>query len=150
MPTTGNKDAAGADVYAAVRVLIPSKGHAIVPLGFKLTAPEGTYARLAPRSGLATTKMIDVGAGAIDRDYHGECRVVIVNIGDHEFLVKVDDRIAQLIFEKISPAEFVEGKVVGPSDRGAAGFGSTGVSERSGEAVAATSDAGSVPSIVPV
>ena len=76
--------------------------------------------------------------------------MIIFNLGEYEFLVKVGDRIAQLVFEKISPAEFVEGKVAGPSERGAAGFGSTGVSERSGEAVAATSEAGSVHAIVPV
>ena len=72
MPTRGTAEAAGADVYAAEYMRIPSKGHALVSLGFKLTAPEGTYARIAPRSGLAATKMIDIGAGVIDRDYQGE------------------------------------------------------------------------------
>ena len=81
MPSRKATDAAGADVFAAAYVRIPSKGHGIVPLGFKLTAPEGTYARLAPRSGLAATKMIDIGAGVIDRDYQGECSVIMFNLG---------------------------------------------------------------------
>ena len=57
--------------------------------------------RIAPRSGLALKKFIDVGAGFIDTDYRGEVGVILFNFGKEDFVVNMEDRIAQLIFEKI-------------------------------------------------
>ena len=97
-------------------------------LGFKLASPEGTYARLAPRSGLAANKMIGVGAGVIDRDYVGECAAILFNLGQEPFEIKVGDRVAQLVFELVKIPPIVQAAVVKPdSQRGAGGFGSTGV-----------------------
>ena len=62
----------------------------------------GLYARIALRSGLALKKFIDVGAGVVDADYHGEVGVVLFNHRDQDFKVKMGDRIAQLILEKIN------------------------------------------------
>ena len=58
MPRRATSDSAGADVFAVEDSQIQPRGHAMIPLGFKLTAPEGTYARVAPRSGLALKYMI--------------------------------------------------------------------------------------------
>ena len=61
----------------------------------------GCYRRVAPRSGLALKKSIDIGAGVIDSDYRGEVGVILFNFGSEDFIVNMGDRIAQLIFEKI-------------------------------------------------
>ena len=66
-----------------------------------ISFPAGLYVRIAPRSGLALKKFIDVGAGVVNSDYRGEVGVVLFNHGDQDFEVKMGDRIAQLILEKI-------------------------------------------------
>ena len=63
--------------------------------------PSGCYGRIAPRSGLALKKFIDIGAGVIDSDYRGEFSVVLFNSGSEDFTVNLGDKITQLIFEKI-------------------------------------------------
>ena len=83
---------------------------------------------LAPRSGLAWKNSIDVGAGVIDYDYRGNVGVILFNLGDVDFEVKKGDRIAQLILEKISMAPAIEVDELAATERGAGGFGSTGVS----------------------
>ena len=95
--------------------------------GLSISFPTGLYARIAPRSGLALKKFIDVGAGVVDADYRGEVGVVLFNHGDQDFEVKMGDRIAQLILEKIDtpPVEEVQG--LDDTVRGTGGFGSTGV-----------------------
>lgn len=71
---------------------------------------------------------IDVGAGVVDYDYRGPVGVVLFNHGDIDFEIKRGDRIAQLILERISMADIVEVTELSETDRGAGGFGSTGVS----------------------
>ena len=71
-----------------------------MPTGLAISFPAGLYARIAPRSGLALKRFIDVGAGVVDGDYCGEVGVVLFNHGDQDFQVKMGDRIAQLILEK--------------------------------------------------
>ena len=97
-------------------------------IGLAISFPAGLYARIAPRSGLALKKLIDVGAGVVDGDYHGEVGVILFNHGDQDFQVKMGDRIAQLILEKIDtpPVEEVQGH--DSTVRGTSGFGNTGVS----------------------
>ncbi len=92
-----------------------------------IAIPENTYARIAPRSGLAVKKFIDTGAGVVDYDYRGEVGVVLFNHSDENFEIKVGDRIAQLILERICMAECVETEELFDTDRGSGGFGSTGV-----------------------
>jgi dUTP pyrophosphatase len=94
-----------------------------------MAIPTGNYGRIAPRSGLAAKNFIDVGAGVIDSDYRGEVKVLLFNFSDVEFVVNPGDRIAQLIVEKYTRTE-IEDVVEGDLDsteRGAGGFGSTGV-----------------------
>ena len=68
----------------------------------------GCYGRVAPRSGLALKKFIDVGAGVIDTDYRGEVGVILFNFGSEDFVINMGDRIAQLIFEKIKTPKIKE------------------------------------------
>ena len=96
--------------------------------GLSIAIPENTYARIAPRSGLAVKKFLDTGAGVVDYDYRGEVGVVLFNHSEEDFEVKVGDRIAQLILERISMAGCVEADELFDTERGGAGFGSTGVS----------------------
>ena len=71
--------------------------------GLAISLLPACYGRIAPRSGLAIKKFIDVGAGVIDADYRGELGVILFNFGEEDFIVNMGDRIAQLIFEKSRP-----------------------------------------------
>ena len=81
------------------------------------------------KSGLAVKKMIDCGAGVVDADYRGNVGVVLFNFGPTDFEVSVGDRIAQLILEHISMVPAVQVTELTETERGAGGFGSTGVSK---------------------
>ena len=95
--------------------------------GLSISFPTGLYARIAPRSGLALKRFIDVGVGVVDGDYRGEVGVVLFNHGDQDFEVKMGDRIAQLILEKIDTPPVQEVQCLDNTVRGSGGFGSTGV-----------------------
>lgn len=107
--------------------MIPAKGKGIVKTDLSIAIPHGTYARIAPRSGLAVKNFIDTGAGVVDEDYRGAVGVVLFNHGDSDFNVKQGDRIAQLILERIMTPEVVEVDALDETTRGAGGYGSTGV-----------------------
>ena len=125
LPTKGSTEAAGLDLYAATEQRIPSWSRAKVPLGIKFKVPQGTYGRIAPRSGLAM-KSIDVGAGVVDRDYTGEVQVILINNTGSPYEVKKGDRVAQLIMEKCEFVEVRQVKTLESTQRGSGGFGSTG------------------------
>lgn len=129
LPTRGSPLSAGYDLSACEATIIPSGGRGIVKTGLKIKVPSGCYGRVAPRSGLAVKKGIDVGAGVIDADYRGEVGVVLFNFGDAALEVGVGDRVAQLILEKICFGNVVEVQGLDETERGAGGFGSTGVSQ---------------------
>ena len=95
--------------------------------GPAISSPAGLYARIASRSGLSLKKSIDVGAGVVDSDYIGEVGVVLFNHGDQDFEVKMGDRIAQLILEKIDTPKVEEVRALEESVRGSGGFRSTGL-----------------------
>ena len=126
LPARGSPLAAGYDLSSSEDVSIPKGTRGLVGTGIAFTVPHETYGRIAPRSGLAVKKGIQVGAGVIDHDYTGEVKVVLFNHGDEDFVIKKGDRIAQLIIEKI---EMPEVKLVDEllvTERGEGGFGSTG------------------------
>ncbi|KAI3665464.1 hypothetical protein L6452_44091 [Arctium lappa] len=127
LPTRGSSLAAGYDLSSAIETKVPARGKALVPTDLSIAVPEGTYARIAPRSGLAWKHSIDVGAGVIDADYRGPVGVILFNHSDTDFEVKSGDRIAQLIIEKIITPEVIEVDDLDSTERGAGGFGSTGV-----------------------
>ena len=127
LPKRSTAGAAGYDLCASQDCTILAGGKGLVPTGLSISLPAGLYARIAPRSGLALKKFIDVGAGVVDADYRGEVGVVLFNHGDHDFEVKMGDRIAQLILEKISTPEVDEVSGLESTVRGSGGFGSTGM-----------------------
>ena len=73
-----------------------------------ISFPESLYTRVAPRSGLALEKFINIGAGVVNADYHGEVGVVLFNHGDQDFEVRMGDRIAQLVLKKIDTLKVEE------------------------------------------
>lgn len=129
LPTRGSPFSAGFDLSAAAPTVIKAGGKGVVSTDLSIACPEGTYARIAPRSGLAVKKFIDVGAGVVDADYRGAVGVVLFNFGEEDFVVEKGDRIAQLILEKVSMVEAVEVETLSDTQRGEGGFGSTGVSK---------------------
>ncbi|CAK9100436.1 unnamed protein product [Durusdinium trenchii] len=127
LPARGSKAAAGFDLAAAEATVIPAGGQGLVKTGISIAIPEGTYARVAPRSGLAVKKMIHTGAGVVHHAHRGEVGVVLFNHGAEDFAVSVGDRVAQLILQQISLVDCQEVASLDETLRGAGGFGSTGV-----------------------
>ena len=125
IPKRATQGSIGYDLYASSACEIPVSGNGLVGIGLAMTPPRGSYIRIAPRSGLALNKGIQVGAGVIDPDYTGEIKVLLFNQGKENFEVKVGDKIAQVIIEQaLTPnIEFVNH--LKPSVRGDKGFGST-------------------------
>ncbi|XP_072987787.1 deoxyuridine 5'-triphosphate nucleotidohydrolase-like [Typha latifolia] len=126
LPSRASPLSAGYDLSSAVETTVPARGKALVPTDLSISIPEGTYARIAPRSGLAWKHSIDVGAGVIDADYRGPVGVILFNHSDVDFEVKPGDRIAQMIVERIMTPEVVEVLDLDSTMRGEGGFGSTG------------------------
>ena len=91
-----------------------------------MKVPNGTYGRIAPRSGVAWKHHIDIGACVIDGDYRGNVGIVIFNHSETDFIIKVGDRVAQLICEKISYPDLQIIDELDEADRDKKGFGSTG------------------------
>ena len=127
IPKRGTAGAAGYDLSAAEETVVPAKGKSVVKTGISIAVPDGCYGRIAPRSGLAVKKFIDVGAGVVDADYRGEVGVVLFNHSDEDFKIRQGDRIAQLILEKIATPQITETADLPSTVRGSGGFGSTGI-----------------------
>jgi len=129
LPTRGSSGAAGYDLTSTETHIIPPGHRAVVGTGLAVELPEGTYGRVAPRSGLAVKNGLQVGAGVVDRDYRGELKVVIFNHDLKDtYTVNQGNRIAQLVLEKIDCPEVEEIlETLQETDRGDGGFGSTGV-----------------------
>ena len=125
-PEYGTAEAAGLDLFSARTVLIPSGERRLVSIDIAWEIPEGCYVRIAPRSSLALNESVDVGAGVIDRDYRGVVKVLLHNAGPRSYLVRMGDRIAQAIVERIFRPTVVPALTLSVSARGACGFGSTG------------------------
>jgi len=97
----------------------------MVEKGIAIGLPEGTYGRLAARSGIPSKMGIAVGGGVIDADYTGEIKVILRNHGEANCLYKAGDRIAQRIVEKIANTDAMEVDDLGVTERGKIGFGSS-------------------------
>ena len=130
IPTKGSRFAAGHDIYALTDGLVPAKGQTMVETGIAIGLPEGTYGRIAARSGMASKIGIAVGGGVIDADYTGEVKVILRNHGEADCVFNAGDRIAQLIVEKVANADAMEVDDLGITERGKMGFGSSDVNPK--------------------
>ena len=126
VPTLGDPHAAGYDLYSSEATCIPPHTRQLVKTDIAIEIPDGHYGRIASRSSIASRKSVDVGAGVIDRSYRGEVKVLLFNASDREFVINLNDRIAQIILEKYSsfPIQVVD--ALSETERGDGGFGSTG------------------------
>jgi dUTP pyrophosphatase len=129
---------AGADVVTTVDVRLAPGERAVVPTGIAIAVPSGFAAFVHPRSGLAARAGMSLvnSPGTIDSGYRGEIKVIVINHDPvHDLELKRGDRIAQLVFQRVEQARFVEVDELPDSARGAGGHGSTGGSaalERAG------------------
>lgn len=131
LPVYKTNGAAGADICALVKspVVIESGKSAMIPTGLFFEIPEGYEVQIRPRSGLAAKNGVTVlnTPGTIDSDYRGEINVILINLGDKPFTVNNGDRIAQMLVAPVIQAEFSVVTSLDETERGAGGFGSTGV-----------------------
>ena len=129
LPTRATPGAVGYDLYSIDSYVVLPGRRVVVATGVTIQLPPGTYGRIAPRSGLAVKHGLDTLAGVIDPDYTGEIKVVLQNLDVNQpFVIRPGYRIAQLILEQCVTPDVVEiaAPVVPATQRGDAGFGSTG------------------------
>lgn len=125
-PTRNNNTDAGLDLFSSETILIKGREWKAISAGISISIPDGYYARIAPRSGLAYKYGIDVFAGVVDAGYRGEIKVILYNAGEKDYLVNIGDKIAQLIIEKCYLWDVLIVNELDISDRGERGFGSSG------------------------
>ena len=132
IPFYATNGSVGADLYAYLQepVVIPPLGRYMVPTGVFIELPVGYEAQIRPRSGLAAKHGLTLlnAPGTIDWDYRGEIKVILINLGDKPFSVEPNMRIAQMVINKVSRAEFVVVKELSSTIRGEGGFGHSGSS----------------------
>ena len=128
IPTRGTENSAGWDLYACEECVVPAQGKAIIKTDIAIAIPNGYYGRVAPRSGMAWKHHTDIGAGVIDSDYRGAIGVVMFNHGTSDVKIDKDNRVAQLIIEKINTDMLMEVSFeeLDETARGDGGYGSTG------------------------
>ena len=130
LPKYETEGSSGMDLAANIESTIkiePGKT-SIIPTGISLTIPFGFEIQVRPRSGLAAKNQISVlnTPGTIDSDYRGEVKVILINLGEKPFIVEKGARIAQMVLCPIIKAKIKEGESLEKTERGSAGFGSTG------------------------
>ena len=122
---------AGMDLRANIdrSIILKPLERVIIKTGLFIALPAGLEAQVRPRSGLAAKKGITVlnSPGTIDADYRGEIGVILVNLSNDDFTVNNGERIAQLVIAKHEQINWKEVTVLNETERGAGGFGSTGV-----------------------
>jgi dUTP pyrophosphatase len=131
LPQYATKASAGIDLRANLEkeVVLKPMERTLVPTGLFIELPVGYEAQVRPRSGLAIKKGITVlnTPGTIDADYRGEIMVIMINLSNEDFTIKHGERIAQMIIAAHEQAEWVEVEKLDDTERGAGGFGHTGV-----------------------
>lgn len=131
LPQYATPQSAGLDLRANIEepfTLHPLERR-IVPTGLYIALPEGYEAQVRPRSGLALKHGITVlnSPGTIDADYRGELGILLINLSNEDFVVNPGERVAQMIVARCEQAELVPVEVLDETERGAGGYGHTGV-----------------------
>ena len=131
LPTYATEQSAGMDLRANLSepVVLRPMERRLIPTGLHIALPEGYEAQVRPRSGLALKRGITVlnAPGTIDADYRGEVGVVLINLGLEDFTVNDGERIAQMVISSYEKADFIEVSSLDETERGAGGYGHTGV-----------------------
>jgi len=130
LPRKMSELASGFDLYAAVteELTLQPGQRALVPTGIAIAMPGGLEAQIRPRSGLALKHGITClnTPGTIDADYRGEIKVLLINLGQEPFVIRRNDRIAQMVFQIVPEVNLVQVDKLSETVRGAGGFGHTG------------------------
>ena len=125
--TTGSS---GLDLTANIEgsISIEPGKISIIPTGISVSIPKNFEIQIRPRSGLAAKNQISVlnAPGTIDSDYRGEIKVILINLGNDDFVIKNGDRIAQMVISPVIKTEFEIVDELPNTLRGLGGFGSTG------------------------
>lgn len=131
LPRYETSGSAGMDLKANIDepVILGPLERALIPTGLFIELPQGYEAQVRPRSGLAIKRGLTMlnSPGTIDSDYRGEIKCIVVNLSNELQTIDPGERIAQLVIARYEQISWQEVEVLGASERGAGGFGSTGV-----------------------
>ena len=131
LPDYATPGAAGMDIAAHLdtAVTLAPFARAAIATGFSMQLPSGYEAQIRPRSGLALKHGVTVAnaPGTIDSDYRGEVAVILINLSQQDFTITPGMRIAQMVIAPVTHCRFEDTLQLDMSDRGAGGFGSTGL-----------------------
>lgn len=131
LPQYATPMSAGMDIRANLdeSITLRPMERRLIPTGLYIALPEGFEAQIRPRSGLALKKGITVlnSPGTIDADYRGEVGVLLINLSNEEFIISDGERIAQMVIAQHEQVEFVSVEELDETERGAGGYGHTGV-----------------------
>ena len=130
IPSYKTRGSSGMDLMAFIKepIKLASKKSCLVPTGISIAMSKDYEIQIRPRSGLAAKNNISVlnTPGTIDSDYRGELKIILFNHGKEEFIIKNNDRIAQMVLAPVHKIDFEEVENLPDSIRGKGGFGSTG------------------------
>lgn len=130
LPKYETSGSAGMDVRANISepIVLGSLERVLVPTGIKMAIPEGYEVQVRPRSGLALKHGISMAntPGTIDSDYRGEIGVILINLSKEEYTIQPQERIGQLVLNKVAQMDFEVVESLDETERGAGGFGHTG------------------------
>ena len=131
LPAYSTAQSAGMDIRANLEqpIVLKPFQRCLVPTGLYIALPDGYEAQIRPRSGLALKKGITVlnTPGTIDADYRGEIGIILINLSQDDFVIEDGERGAQMIIARYEQAEWVAVDVLDETERGAGGFGHSGV-----------------------
>jgi len=131
LPSYQTSSSAGMDLRANIEepVILKPMHRQLIPTGLFIELPHGYEAQVRPRSGLAFKYGVTVlnSPGTIDADYRGEIKVLLINLSGEEFVIQNGERIAQMVIAKHEQISWITVKELSESERGAGGYGSTGV-----------------------
>jgi dUTP pyrophosphatase len=133
LPAYETPGSAGMDLRAAISegepLTLRPGARIAVPTGLAFALPDGFEGQVRPRSGLAAKAGVTClnTPGTVDSDYRGEVKVILINLGAEDFIIRRGDRIAQLVIAPVVQAQWVEAETLDETRRGKGGFGSTGV-----------------------
>jgi len=131
LPVSASEFSSGVDLLSAEpsEIILRPGQIKIISTGIKIMIPEGFEGQIRPRSGLALKYGVTVlnTPGTIDSDYRGIVKVILINLGEKDFIIQRGDRIAQLIIQKVFLPDFKLVKTLSNTKRGEGGFGHSGI-----------------------
>jgi dUTP pyrophosphatase len=131
LPYYATEKSAGMDIRANLDhpIVLKPMQRCLVPTGLFIALPDGYEAQIRPRSGLALKKGVTVlnTPGTIDADYRGEIGIILINLSQEDFVIEDGERIAQMIIARYEQAQWIPVDVLDETERGAGGFGHSGV-----------------------